>query len=90
MYFRELIAELTEKDIESLAVIYNDSRPALDTLAWEGKHSRTKHYKRKINHVKKLQKLNIVAVEHERTKEMVAGAFTKELSEQQLIYLMKK
>ena len=87
---RELIAELTEKDMELPTVIYNDSRPSLDTLASGGKHAKTKHYKQRINYVKEFQKLNIVAVEHEETKEMVADAFTKALPEQHLIYLKKK
>ena len=90
VYFRELIAELTGKEMDYPTVIFNDSRPALDTLASGGKHARTKHYKRRINYIKKLQKSNIIVVEHEGTKEMVADAFTKALSEQQLVYLMKK
>ena len=90
MYFRELISELLEREVESPTLAYNDSKPAEDTLASGGKHQRTKHYKRRINYIKKLQKFNIIAVKHEGTKEMVADAFTKALSEQQLVYLMKK
>lgn len=90
VYFRELIAELTGMNMNSPTVIYNDSKPALDTLASGGKHARTRHYKRRINYVKKLQKNKIVKVEHEGTKEMIADAFTKALPEQQLTYLMKK
>ena len=89
-YFQELMAELVEHESELPIVIFNDSRPALDTLASGGKHARTKHYKRRINYVKKLQAIGVIEVKHEGTKEMVADAFTKALPEQQLIYLMKK
>lgn len=90
MYYRELLSELLMEDINWPTKIYNDNESARDLLKTGGKHSRNKHYKRRINFLKGLIKDEVIEIHHLSTTELLADAFTKPLPEKQFLYLMNK
>ena len=85
MYYRELLSELLQQEPVQATMIYNDNEPALETITKGGKH-----YKRRIDYLKKLMKLGELDISHVGTTEMPADAFTKTLPESQFLYLMSK
>ena len=90
IYYRELIGELMDQEMDSAITVYNDNLPTNDIIENGGKHSRTKHYKIRINFVQDLVRENVIDVKHMNTEEMIADVFTKPLPESQHVYLLTK
>ena len=90
IYFRDLLSELCGNEMNTPTTVFNDNRPAHDTLESGGKHSRTKHFKRKIDFVRNLEEQNVIKVQYMSITEMLADLLTKPLPEEQLFNLLKK
>ena len=89
-YYRDLLSELQLRDIDHPSTIFNDNQPASEVLKFGGKQARSRHYKRRINFVKKLIENKEIDVDYVPTTEMLADSFTKLLPENQFVYLMSK
>ena len=90
VYNRQLISEIQDESMELPTTIYNDNLPTIDIIAEGGKHSRTKHYKLRVQFVQELIGSEIVKVHHMNTEEMLADVLTKPLSKRQHEYLLSK
>lgn len=69
--------------------MYNDNKGAIDTIYSGGKFDRNRHYKNRINRIRRAVKDKLLNVNYLETKQMLADGFTKATTYliEHLIYL---
>lgn len=89
-FLRNFFNELKLKQfIDKPATLYNDNQGCLKSIDEGGSFKRNKHYRIRLNRIRKAVSDGLCIVLHKSTEVMIADALTKPLPRRQMVALWK-